>query len=154
MPRQAGSRSSCQTLGTMKTTLRIISFATGSALAVAPMLLLLWFSYSVGEPPTSHSKGFNYFASPLLVGLIFGGGLLLVGFPSLVAGKKRPITRIVAAIFLVVSSVAVVRVGFGSLVATVAGLMVFLVDAIAFYYFVYPAKRFLGDSSMVTTDEA
>ena len=137
----------------MSTMIRFISFATGSVLAVAPMLLLLWFSYSVGEPPRSHPKGFTFFAAPLLAGFILGGGLLLVGLPKLVAGAKRTGTRIVAAILLVASAVALVRIGFGSPVVAVFGVFALLVNAIAFYHFVYPARRF-GNGSMVSTHEA
>lgn len=126
----------------MKTILRISFFAMGCALTAAPMILLLSFSYGVGEPPSSDPKGFRYFVAPLLVGLVLGGGLLLVGLPNLVVGHQRPALRIAAAISLAISAVAVTFTGFSGAVTAFVGPVLLSAYALAFYYFVYPAKRF------------
>lgn len=134
----------------MKLILRLISFIVGSMLTLAPLLLLLSFSYGVGEPPSSDTKGLRYFALPLLAGAALGGGLLLVGMPNLVIGPIRPVFRNIAAIMLVVSAVAIFSIGFSGSVTAIVVPLVLLVNATAFFYFVYPAKRFSSTCKSAT----
>ena len=126
----------------MKPVLRLINLVFGGALTLAPLLLLLSFSYGVGEPPSSDPKGFRYFALPLLAGVALGGGLLLAGLPNLVVGSIRPVFRSVAGVLLVVSVVAVFFIGFNGSVTVIVCPLVLFLNAMAFFYFVYPAKRF------------
>jgi hypothetical protein len=126
----------------MKPILRLISLVAGGALTLAPLLLLLSFSYGVGEPPTSDPKGYGYFALPLLAGAALGAGLLLVGLPNVVVGSMRPATRNIAGVLLVVSAVAIFCIGFSGSVTAIACPLALLMNATAFFYFVYPAKRF------------
>ena len=126
----------------MKPVLRLISLVVGSALTLVPLLGLLSFSYLVGEPPSSDPKGFGYFGLALLDGVALGGGLLLAGLPSLVVGSIRPVFRSVAGVLLVVSVVAVFFIGFDGSVTVIVCPLVLLLNAMAFFYFVYPAKPF------------
>jgi hypothetical protein len=136
----------------MKPVLRLISLVVGSALTLVPLLGLLSFSYLVGEPPSSDPKGFGYFGlalldgvalgGGLLFGVALGGGLLLAGLPSLVVGSIRPVFRSVAGVLLVVSVVAVFFIGFDGSVTVIVCPLVLLLNAMAFFYFVYPAKPF------------
>ena len=126
----------------MKAILRITSLVAGGLLTLAPMYLLLSFSYAVGEPPSAEAKGLKYFALPLLAGAGLGGGLLLVGLPNLVVGSLRPTSRNVAAFLLVISAWTIFYVGFEGTFTRVVGPAVLLLNAVAFLYFVYPAKRF------------
>jgi hypothetical protein len=130
------------TLGVMNHIARLVFLLAGAALTLAPMLALLSFSYGVGEPPSSHPKGFEYFAWPLLAGVGIGGGLLLVGVPNLVVGQKRPNYRNIAALLLVVSTVALFGIGFEGSVTASLGPLAILLNATAFFAFVYPATSF------------
>ena len=134
----------------MKPVLRLINLVVGGALTLAPLLLLLSFSYGVGEPPSSDPKGVGYFALPLLAGVTLGGGLFLVGLPNLVVGSIRPVFRSVAAVLLGVSVVAVFFIGFTGSVTVIVCPLVLLLNAMAFFYFVYPAKRFSATCSRST----
>lgn len=122
--------------------LRFMSFITGGALILAPFLLLLSFSYGVGEPPSTDPKSIGYFALPLLVGVALGGGLLLVGLPNLVVGPRRPVLRNAAAILQLISVVAIFCIGFSGSATAIIFPLVLLINATAFFYFVYPAKSF------------
>jgi hypothetical protein len=135
------------TLDVMKPVLRLISFVVGCALTLAPMYLLVSFSYAVGEPPSSESKGFGYFALPLIGGVALGGGLLLAGLPNLVIGPMRPVFRSIAAVLLVISVVAVSFIGFDGSVTAILCPFILLLNAAAFFFFVYPAKHFSNASS-------
>ncbi len=129
-------------LDVMKPVLRVISFVVGGALTLAPLYLLVSFSYAVEEPPSSESNGFGYFALPLLGGVALGGGLLLTGLPNLVTGPMRPVFRSIAAVLLVVSVLAVSFIGFNGSVTAILCPFILLLNAAAFFYFVYPAKHF------------
>ena len=134
----------------MKPVLRLVNLVVGGALTLAPLLLLLSFSYAVGELPSSDPKGVGYFALPLLAGVTLGGGLFLVGLPNLVVGSIRPVFRSVAAVLLGVSVVAVFFIGFTGSVTVIVCPLVLLLNAMAFFYFVYPAKRFSATCSRST----
>lgn len=126
----------------MQPLVRLISLVAGAGLTLAPLLLLLSFSYDVGASPYADPKGFKYFALPLLAGVVLGGGLLLVGLPDLVVGPVRKAFRNVAAVLLVVSAAALFHIGFSGSVTAVVCPLAILMNAAAFFYFVYPARRF------------
>ncbi len=137
-------------LGIMITVVRALSFAVGVILLLAPLALGLGFAYGVGEPPTTTDSA--WFAGPLLVaGVLIGGGPMLVGIPGVVVGHRRPLFQSVAAVMLSISALAILWIGFSGRVTAIAGPVVLLIEAAAFYFFVYPAARY-SDAPIPNTE--
>jgi hypothetical protein len=125
----------------MITVVRALSFAVGVILLLAPLALGLGFAYGVGEPPTPNDSA--RFAAPLLAaGVLIGGGPILIGLPGVVVGHRRPLFRYAAAILLAISALAILWIGFSGTVTAIAGPAVLLIEAAAFYFFVYPAATY------------
>ena len=133
----------------MITAVRALSFAVGVILLLAPLALGLGFAYGVGEPPTPN--GSAWFAAPLLAaGLLIGGGPVLIGLPGVVVGHRRPVFRYAAAVLLAISAFAIIWIGFSGTVTAIVGPIVLLVEAAAFYLFVYPAATY-SEAPMMNT---
>ncbi len=130
----------------MLTLLRLISLLLGCVIIAAPAFLTIAFAYSVGEPPET-TVAFAFYLLPLFIGLFFGMGPLLIGFPKLVAGSEKPRMRVVAGAFLVISIAGLLMVGFGGSVTRVVTPIALLVEAVLFVVFVWPAKHFLANPS-------
>ena len=121
--------------------LRLISFVLGSAITLAPAFLALAFAYGVGEPPET-TLAFAFYLLPLGIGLIFGIGPLLIGFPKLVAGPEKPRMRVAAGAFLAISIVGLLRVGFDGSVTRVTTPIALLIEAALFGVFIWPLNIF------------
>jgi hypothetical protein len=121
--------------------LRALSFAVGTLLLFAPVFLMLSFAYGVGEPPKQSER--LWFTLPLLAaGAAIGGGPLLAGIPGLVVGSRRPATQGTAGVLIVVSALAILFIGFSGTVTAIVSPAILLIEAAAFYYFVFPATRY------------
>ena len=131
---------------------RLISFLLGCAITLAPAFLALVIAYGVGEPPET-TVAFAFYLMPLGIGLIFGLGPLLIGFPELVAGPKKPRMRIAAGAFLAISIVGLLMVGFDGSVTRVTTPTALLIEAALFGVFIWPAKHFSANPA-VNTDAA
>ncbi len=136
----------------MLSLLRLISLLLGCAITIAPAFLTLAFAYGVGEPPET-TVAFAFYLLPLVIGLIFGMGPLLIGFPKLVAGPEKPKMRVAAGTFLVISIAGLLMVGFGGSVTRVVTPIALLVEAALFAIFIWPAKHFPANPA-VNTDAA
>ena len=136
----------------MLTLLRLISFVLGCAITVAPAFLTLAFACGVEEPPES-TVAFGFYLLPLAIGLIFGMGPLLIGFPKLVAGPTRPKMRLTAGAFLAISIAGLLWVGFGGSVTRVVTPVALLFEVALFAVFIWPAKHFPANPA-VHTDAA
>ena len=131
----------------MLTLLRLILFVLGCAITVAPAYLILVFAYGVGEPPET-TVAFAFYLLPLVIGLIFGMGPLMIGFPKLVAGPEKPRMRVAAGAFLSISIAGLLMVGFGGSVTRVVTPIALLVEAVLFAVFIWPAKYFPANPSV------
>jgi hypothetical protein len=136
----------------MLTLLRLISFVLGCAITVIPAFLMLAFAYGVGEPPET-TVAFAFYLLPMLIGLPFGTGPLLIGFPNLVAGPENPKMRVVAGTFLVISIVGLLMIGFGGSMTRVVTPIALLVETALFAVFIWPANHFPANPA-VNTDAA
>ncbi len=125
----------------MLTLLRLVALIFGCALLVAPATVFLGFTYAVGEPP---DDSFSFLFPELIgFGLLLGGGLVLVGIPKLVVGNVRPWSSQIAGLFLVFSALAITfGVGFSGEIPRVASPVALLIEFLAFYAFVFPARSF------------
>jgi hypothetical protein len=131
----------------MLTLFRLISFVLGCILIVAPAFLVLAFAYGVGEPPET-IDAFAFYLLPLVIGLIFGMGPLLIGFPKLVAGPNKPKMRVAAGAFLVISFAGLLMVGFSGSVTQVVTPAALLVEVALFAIFIWPAKHFSANKPL------
>lgn len=119
--------------------LRVLAFLLGCAVIAAPPFFVLSLAYSMGEPPEDLLA---FLTEPVLVGLIFGAGPLLIGLPSLVAGEQRPILRAVAAALLVVSMAGFIVLGVEGSVTLIVTPLALALEALLFAAFIWPAPRF------------
>ncbi|HWV19047.1 MAG TPA: hypothetical protein VNZ68_10780 [Rhodocyclaceae bacterium] len=133
----------------MVTLLRFISFLLGCAITVAPAYLSLVFAYGVGDPPET-TVAFAFYLLPLAIGLIFGIGPLMIGFPKLVVGPEKPKMRIAAGAFLGISIAGFLMVGFGGSVTRVVTPIALLVEIVLFAVFIWPAKDFPANPPLNT----
>ena len=120
--------------------LRLLALLLGTALTLAPAALLL-FSHGGGELP-SGSKLFDLLAPLLVIGLAFGLGPLMLGFPRLVGRGTNPAIRLAVALLLLISAGGMVLIALGgqaSLILAVPGL---LLEGALFAIFIWPARRF------------
>ena len=121
--------------------LRLLALLLGTALTLAPAALLL-FSHGGGELP-SGSKLFDLLAPLLVIGLAFGLGPLMLGFPRLVGRGTNPAIRLAVALLLLISAGGMVLIALGgqaSLILAVPGLL--LLEGALFAIFIWPARRF------------
>jgi hypothetical protein len=123
----------------MTKVLRVLAFLLGCAVVVAPPFFVLSLAYSLGEPPEDLIA---FLMEPVLVGLIFGAGPLMIGLPSLVAGGKRPIIRAIAAALLGVSMAGFIVLGIEGSVTLIVTPLALLLEALLFASFIWPAPRF------------
>lgn len=123
----------------MTKVLRVLAFLLGCAVVVAPPFFVLSLAYSLGEPPEDLIA---FLMEPVLVGLIFGAGPLMIGLPSLVAGGKRPIVRAIAAALLGVSMAGFIVLGIEGSVTLIVTPLALLLEALLFASFIWPAPRF------------
>ncbi len=130
--------------------LRLLALLLGTALTLAPTGLLL-FSHGGGELP-SGSKLFDLLAPLLVIGLAFGLGPLLLGFPRLVGSDTNPAMRLAVALLLLISAGGMVLIALGgqaSLILAVPGL---LLEGVLFAVFIWPARRF-AEAAAVEPEE-
>jgi hypothetical protein len=123
----------------------LISFVLGCAITVAPAYLILVFAYGVGDPPNTTVA---FYFLPLVIGLIFGMGPLMIGFPKLVVGPEKPGMRVAAGAFLFISIAGLLMVGFGGSVTRVVTPIALFVEAVLFAVFIWPAKHFHANPSV------
>lgn len=123
----------------MTRVLRVLAFLLGCAVVLAPPFFVLTLAYSLGEPPEDLLA---FLMEPVLVGLIFGAGPLMVGLPSLVAGGKRPIMRAIAAALLGVSMAGFIVLGVEGSVTLVVTPLALALEALLFASFIWPAPWF------------
>jgi len=121
---------------------RATFFLVGMLLTATPVFAYLAFGYGVGDPPQRTFGDLLFLVVPLAPGLLFGGGLLLVGLPGLVEGARRPMMRTIAGVLLVISTIALFAVGFKGTVTAVLGPLAIAANAAALWLFVFPAKFF------------
>lgn len=119
--------------------LRVLAFLLGCAVIAAPPFFVLSLAYSLGEPPEDVVA---FLMEPILVGLIFGAGPLMIGLPSLVAGGKRPIMRAIAAALLGVSMAGFIVLGIEGSVTLIVTPLALVLEALLFAAFIWPAPRF------------
>ena len=129
--------------------LRLLALLLGTTLTLAPAGLLL-FSHGGGNLP-SGSKLFDLLAPLLVIGLAFGLGPLLLGFPRLVGSGTNPAIRLAVALLLLVSAGGMVLIALGgqaSLILAVPGL---LLEGVLFAVFIWPARR-LAETAAVAPE--
>ncbi len=125
----------------MLTLLRVLCLCVGTLLFVAPLVLALGFAYGVGEPPTK-GEGLLFALPMLIAGGMIGTGPILVGLPHVVVGQRNRTMQQIAAMMLALSASAIVWIGFSGSVTAIAGPAILAIEAVAFYCFVYPARKF------------
>lgn len=107
----------------------------------APSYLILQFAYGVGEPPKAENY-FVFFGPLLCLGLVFGLGLLLIGFPKLISGQRTPVSRVFAGVLLIVSAGGLLLVGVDGSMTRIVTPVFLLFEIVLFAVFVWPARPF------------
>ena len=120
--------------------LRLLALLLGTVLTLAPAALLL-FSHGGGELP-SGSKLFDLLAPLLVIGLAFGLGPLLLGFPRLVGSGTNPAIRLAVAILLLISAGGMLLIALGGRANLILAIPGLLLEGVLFAVFIWPARRF------------
>ena len=120
--------------------LRLLALLLGTALTLTPAGLLL-FSHGAGNLP-SGSKLFDLLAPLLIIGLAFGLGPLLLGFPQLVGNGTNPAIRLAVALLLLISAGGMVLIALGGQASQTLAVPGLLLEGALFSVFIWPARRF------------
>ncbi|MCG2575471.1 hypothetical protein LZ012_00520 [Dechloromonas sp. XY25] len=136
----------------MMTLLRLLALLLGTALTLAPTVLLL-LSHGTGQLPAGR-KLFDLLAPLLVIGLAFGLGPLLLALPRLVAGDRTPAARLVAALLLLVSAGGLVLSGMGGLAGLLPAVLGLLAEGVLCAVFVWPARRFSAPLAAADQDQS
>lgn len=129
-----------QCLAPMIPLLRLVALLLGLALTFAPAALLL-FAHGMERLPPAN-RLFDLLAPLIIIGLAFGLGPLLVAWPQLVVGTRKPLARLVAGLLLLISVGGLAVFGAGGTASLWLAVFGLSIEMALFAVFVWPARRF------------